>query len=89
MSTNPGSVRNQKKKKILNKLVRRQLHRCWICGERFVGTGERAATIDHLITKSEGGKDRSSNYRAVHRSCNQQRGSQPLHSVLTNTRIKS
>ena len=83
MSLNPGSVRNLKKRKILNDLVRRQRNRCWLCSELFHGSGELEATIDHLIPKSEGGRDQRRNYRAVHRSCNQQRGSRPLEQVWT------
>jgi 5-methylcytosine-specific restriction endonuclease McrA len=47
-------------------LADRQRYRCARCGLPLIGNTE----VDHFIPKARGGKDRMSNYRLLHASCN-------------------
>lgn len=63
-------------------LMREQDGLCAICGHRFSVAGELseeleikyAATFDHVIPRSQGGKDELTNFRLVHSCCNVARG---------------
>ncbi|MDJ0599559.1 MAG: group II intron reverse transcriptase/maturase [Crocosphaera sp.] len=48
-------------------LLRKQKGKCPLCGQYF--TTEDLIEIDHIIPKSEGGKDEYKNYQALHRHC--------------------
>lgn len=51
---------------------------CWICAEPMKRFGSDvdplAATKDHLLPRSRGGKDARHNYLLAHRVCNEDRG---------------
>lgn len=44
---------------------------CWLCGE-FVERGDR--TVDHIVSRYDGGSNRRSNLRLAHRVCNSSKG---------------
>ena len=49
--------------------------KCWMCACALTrGT----ATVDHLLPKSKGGKNRASNYRLACKPCNSKRGNKAL-----------
>lgn len=56
--------------------LRKALHKeqdglCAIC---FEPVRIRECTLDHILPKSLGGKDKRSNLRVAHQNCNSQRG---------------
>lgn len=66
----------------LEKLIKRDKHKCWICGDKvdssdyevredgnFVA-GSRYPSIDHVVALSNGGHHSWSNIRLAHRKCN-------------------
>ena len=55
------------------KTVARQLHGvvpCWVCGQHVLPA---AATLEHIITLSEGGNSHQANLAISHEVCNGQR----------------
>ncbi len=55
------------------KTVARQLHGqvpCWVCGQHVP---PEAATLEHILPRSEGGSSHQENLAISHASCNQQR----------------
>ena len=63
-----------------DQLVRRSGGRCEYCGEQvdFTGTGDRQATIDHVLPRSQGGTDVLANLKLACKACNQDKGAQAL-----------
>ena len=55
---------------IREKVYAEETH-CWLCGE-FVEQKDR--TVDHIVSRYEGGSNRRSNLRLAHRSCNAKKG---------------
>mgnify|MGYP006423079813 FL=1 len=49
------------------KLVKRQKGRCNHCGQHF--HNEDQIEVDHVVPKSQGGKDTYNNLQALHRHC--------------------
>ena len=49
------------------KLVKRQNGRCNHCGQHF--HSEDQIEVDHIVPKSQGGKDIYKNLQALHRHC--------------------
>ena len=49
------------------KLLKKQKGKCPICGQHF--TPDDLIEVDHIIPKSQGGKDTYKNYQALHRHC--------------------
>lgn len=78
----PGWWHARQKQKALLALVRgRDGDLCWFCGHRMrfgppynVG---KAATIEHLLAKSLGGKSDAHNLRLCHVGCNRHLGVHP------------
>ena len=55
------------------KTVARQLHGvvpCWICGQHVL---PQAATLEHILPRSEGGNSHQENLAISHELCNSQR----------------
>jgi 5-methylcytosine-specific restriction endonuclease McrA len=55
------------------KTVARQLHGvvpCWVCGEHVLPA---AATLEHIVPRSEGGNSHQANLAISHEVCNGQR----------------
>jgi RNA-directed DNA polymerase len=48
-------------------LLKKQKGKCTFCGQHF--TPEDLIEVDHIIPKSQGGKDEYKNYQALHRHC--------------------
>lgn len=72
-----GSDGRRKRKSLL----RRDGNICWICGESFDldevtgidihdSSHPRAMTLDHIITRKDGGTNKLDNLKLAHRSCN-------------------
>lgn len=75
---------------MVDRIMRRDGRRCWLCGEpcdfelsrdgRYPHT-----TLDHVIPKSKGGGSAPENLRLAHKKCNNDRGSkdaEPHHAWL-------
>lgn len=54
---------------------------CWLCGKPLgldlPRTHARAATLDHVIPRSQGGTNELTNLRLAHRTCNYRRANAP------------
>lgn len=71
----PKKTGNKKKKTRKRKLFRNSQDTCHYCGLDMTDTPE-LKTIDHVIPKSKGGKNRSSNYVLACVDCNRAKGTQ-------------
>lgn len=62
----------------------RQNHRCCYCGIRTIDIqgSKRSATIEHILPKSQGGKDDPENYVLACSDCNNKRSDKPLEVFL-------
>jgi len=58
-------------KKSIAKLLKRQKGKCNRCGLYF--KDEDVLEIDHIIPRSEGGKDQYKNYQLLHRHCHHEK----------------
>jgi 5-methylcytosine-specific restriction endonuclease McrA len=59
------------------KTVARQLHGqvpCWVCGQHVA---PEAATLEHIVPRSEGGNSHAENLAISHAQCNLQRHAKP------------
>ena len=63
-----------KNAKIRHKLLERDGDECWFCGEPM----GRDCTIEHLIPRSDGGRNTMANYALAHEKCNQAAANKPL-----------
>ena len=66
-------------------LFRRDDGRCGICGKVLDGTTPSEIQIDHIVARSHGGSNHSSNLQLAHARCNAQKGarqSRPRHPHL-------
>jgi 5-methylcytosine-specific restriction endonuclease McrA len=67
-----------RKRRALESLIRKQNNLCHLCGQPMKAptavSHPRAATFDHLVPRSKGGRDCESNGAAAHYECNQARG---------------
>jgi len=61
------------------KLIKRDGDHCWLCGE-YMGVDNR--TIEHLIAKSNGGRNYLENLVLTHGGCNRKLGSKSLKNKL-------
>ncbi len=70
-------------KKYGEQLVKRDGYVCHYCGEKLVesisGFNERGASVDHIISQSEGGTDDLSNLVLACRRCNLDKGTKHYH----------
>ena len=56
------------------KLIERDGYGCWFCG-KLMGDD---CTIEHLVPKSQGGRNSLANYALAHRKCNNDAADMPL-----------
>lgn len=59
--------------------IRQRDKKCWLCKHQ-VAKGD--ASRDHIQPRSDGGFNKSKNYRLAHRACNAARGSLPEEFVI-------
>lgn len=62
----------------LDSIFARDRRTCHICGHKVP---RPEATRDHVKVKSQGGYDKSKNYRLAHRDCNNARGDLDIETV--------
>lgn len=78
---------NKRKRRIRQRMYKKQKGLCWICGERMAisvgaaGSG-KYASFDHLVPKADGGGNVQSNLRLAHKRCNSARGDLSILHVL-------
>jgi 5-methylcytosine-specific restriction endonuclease McrA len=61
-----------------------QNHRCCYCGTDMITEPERknSLTLEHIVTRSHGGREHPDNYAAACRRCNTSRGNTQLEAYL-------
>lgn len=61
-----------------------QNHRCCYCGTAMINEPERnnSLTLEHIITRSRGGRNHPENYAAACRKCNSSRGNTRVEAYL-------
>lgn len=61
-----------------------QNHRCCYCGTAMINERERnnSLTLEHIVPRSQGGRDRPDNYAAACNKCNRLRGNTQLNAFL-------
>lgn len=76
---------NQKRRGLaITRLMARDGKDCTICGDELdrrepePWRNPRAISFDHIVPRSAGGHSDLSNLRLAHRSCNMERGNDPL-----------
>lgn len=81
------STKGERKRRIRQRMYKRQKGLCWICGERMAiaanaSGNPKYASFDHVIAKANGGGNVQSNLRLAHKKCNSARGDLPASHVL-------
>lgn len=76
----PDLTSKEYRNRIIRSLLRKQRHRCYLCGRTMLDPMKvsrlnlRGATIDHYTPLSRGGGDDPDNLRLAHRICNSAKG---------------
>lgn len=78
---------NKRKRRLRQKMWKKQKGLCWICGERMAisllaAGNPKYASFDHIVPKADGGGNVQSNLRLAHKKCNSARGDLPVSHVL-------
>lgn len=60
-------------KKVCEMQIKMEVAYCYLCGKPILNV--RDYNIDHVVPRSRGGIDAPSNWRPVHRKCNEEKGS--------------
>lgn len=70
----PGTATVSRSQKQREALLRRDGDECWYCGKPLAGD----MTLEHLVNKSDGGRDRLDNFALAHGACNRLAANRPL-----------
>jgi 5-methylcytosine-specific restriction endonuclease McrA len=74
--------RYRQKRERLEQLAERDGYLCHLCGEpvdmKIDAREDRGPTLDHLVSRSQGGWEEPSNLRLAHRGCNLARGTREV-----------
>lgn len=88
MSSRPFTNDPQKRDELRAKLFEQQGGLCHLCGKPMtLDRAERTrapktfASFDHVKPKSDGGTSYHTNLKLAHRSCNSERGSNPIEAL--------
>lgn len=76
-----GLLSPKRLSKLYPKLHRRDGNECFLCGHAInmdLRSGPASASVDHVITRKDGGSGLQSNLKLAHKRCNMKRGATPI-----------